>query len=46
VNHQTDAIYLAAFPNSREPPSSEISEANGWRAPAFNEAELAGGQPT
>jgi hypothetical protein len=36
VNHQTDAIYLAGLPDIPESrPHSEISEANGWKAPAF-----------
>jgi hypothetical protein len=36
VNHQTDAIYLAGLPDVPESrPHSEISEANGWKAPAF-----------
>ena len=36
VNHQSDAIYLAGLPDIPESrPHSEISEANGWKAPAF-----------
>jgi hypothetical protein len=36
LNHQTDAIYLAGVPDIPESrPHSEISEANGWKAPAF-----------
>ncbi len=36
VNHQTDAIYLAGLPDVPESrPHSEISERNGWKAPAF-----------
>ncbi|HUM04893.1 MAG TPA: hypothetical protein VLT90_05490, partial [Terriglobales bacterium] len=36
VNHQSDAIFLAGLPDIPESrPHSEISEANGWKAPAF-----------
>jgi len=36
VNHQADAIYLAGLPDMPESrPHSEISEANGWKAPGF-----------
>ena len=36
VNHRADAIYLAGLPDIPESrPHSEISEANGWKAPAF-----------
>jgi hypothetical protein len=36
VNHRQDAIYLAGLPDIPESrPHSEISEANGWKAPAF-----------
>ena len=36
LNHQADAIYLAGLPDIPETrPHSEISEANGWKAPAF-----------
>jgi hypothetical protein len=36
VNYQADAIYLAGLPDIPESrPHSEISEANGWKAPAF-----------
>lgn len=36
VNHQPDAIYLAGLPDIPESrPHSEVSEANGWKAPAF-----------
>jgi hypothetical protein len=36
VNHQADAIYLAGLPDIPESrPHSEISEANGWKVPAF-----------
>jgi hypothetical protein len=36
VNHQADAIYLAGLPDIPESrPHSEISEANGWKGPAF-----------
>jgi hypothetical protein len=35
VNHQSDAIYLAGLPDIPESrPHSELSEANGWKAPA------------
>ena len=36
VNHQADAIYLAGLPDIPESrPHSEVSERNGWKAPAF-----------
>ena len=36
VNHQADAIYLAGLPDIPESrPHSKISEAKGWKAPAF-----------
>ena len=39
VNYQSDAIYLAGLPDipdiPESRPHSEISEANGWKAPAF-----------
>jgi hypothetical protein len=36
VNHRTEAIYLVGLPDIPESrPHSEISEANGWKAPAF-----------
>jgi hypothetical protein len=36
VNHQADAIYLAGLPDNPENrPHSEVSERNGWKAPAF-----------
>jgi len=36
VNHQADAIYVAGLPDVPESrPHSEMSERNGWKAPAF-----------
>jgi hypothetical protein len=36
VNHQADAIYVAGLPDVPESrPHSEISERNGWKAPAI-----------
>jgi hypothetical protein len=36
VNHKADAIYLAGLPDIPESrPHSKISEATGWKAPAF-----------
>lgn len=36
VNHQADAIYLAGLPDIPESrPHSRISEAKGWKVPAF-----------
>jgi hypothetical protein len=36
VNYQADAIYLAGLPDVPESrPHSEVSEKNGWKAPAF-----------
>ena len=36
VNHQADAIYLGGLPDIPESrPHSKISEAKGWKAPAF-----------
>ncbi len=36
VNHRADAIYLAGLPDVPESrPHSQISERNGWKAPAF-----------
>ena len=36
LNYQADAIYLAGLPDIPESrPHSEISQANGWKAPAF-----------
>jgi hypothetical protein len=36
VNNQADAIYLAGLPDIPESrPHSVVSEANGWKAPAF-----------
>lgn len=36
VNYQADAIYLAGLPDIPESrPHSEVSERNGWKAPAF-----------
>jgi hypothetical protein len=36
VNYQADAIYLAGVPDIPESrPHSEVSERNGWKAPAF-----------
>ena len=36
VSHQADAIYLAGLPDIAESrPHSRVSEANGWKGPAF-----------
>jgi hypothetical protein len=36
LNHQANAIFLAGLPDNPESrPHSKISEANGWKAPAF-----------